>query len=842
MVHTVNAEIFRQIITKDNRNNLDVFDKLAQNVLKDGMRRTVLAMTDGMPDWEYQMILRPDSREFSEDPTAKYNGRAIYMAVHLKQILGGRFATELPAEKPEGIRDCDLSLIDLAGWCKLIRFRFLNEENRNKFILSGDKHSADSFMSLVTHINNLRNDISHENESTIRKYQNERMAKKVFSDLITRAERSVESVKENMRNGEALSNVLLELTEEIREFSEMFALSLNRCPIDKKSTDLYPAEYLYGFDRVCYAYPSCRNRNYYRFLTGELNPLMIRGRSNLAVDSGTLDYLSELSLSAEERQAAEVKRVFQAMDNDLKDTLSLIRLSEPSAVPIHYTDSFFAQLQNSEDSICVITDDAYLAKEIAELPENIVAVNVADPSHVTPFVKKEEERGPVPAPKEEVRRKAVLPAKNSVVCYGNPKEGLQYTLKEQIGSGGEGNIYRTDIGRECFKIYHEEKLTRKRQEKVQRMLQFSGLMEEKRVCWPTEAIYEASSRHMLVGFSMPDVHTVAKSETVTLEEMILSFRSGDLLGWNWKRKDLLNLCMEITEVLTNLHHEGILVGDLNPGNILVDREGEVFFIDTDSYQFEEYLCPVGIPEYTSPALWEKECSYGENPRTLSDEHFAMARLFYYILFLGDSPFLFRKDRIDMSALKDAILHKRFRYGNSEPEEDFIWLNLTPKMKESFRMTFYQEEGIDDPRRYPGDVDWLNRLFEMSQRIDEGILSNELEPSDAILEEGEQWTEKSCVRCGTHYPAAHHKDETLCPSCRNLRRHNETIILKVRCSKCKEIFTTSPWELLEVRHITDTEEILCPDCEEASSGAPLPDLTQILEKVADNYKNYLGKDD
>lgn len=833
MPNTVYSDIFRTIISKDNRYNLDIFDKLAQSVLKDGMRDIALAMVEGITDWEYQFILIPDNEEFKTSPNSKYMGKAILLGESLRKILGPLYASDLPEKKPEGVGPCDLSEIDLAGWCKLIHFRFLNEQNIGQFLIGENKYSLDHFMSLIMHVNVLRNEISHENENTIRKYQNEKNTRRVFSDLLRRTEKSEECVKTSLHNGEKIAEILLHLKDQIQSFSDMFDLSIQKHPIDKNGTDSYPVEYLYGFDRVYLAYPTCLNRNYLRFITGELNPLMIRGRSNLAVDEGTVEYLADLSMSVVEKQAEEAKRFCKALDNDLKETLSMVRLPADEDIPLHYTERFLKQLKASKESICVITDDDYLCREILSLPDNIVVVCVENITQVRPYYITEKENPELNASDYVQRNKAIIPAQRSMVYYGSPANDVQYTLKECIGSGGEGNIYRTDIGRECFKIYHEEKLTAKRQEKIRKMLSIQELKQEKKVCWPKEAIYESSSRHLLVGFSMPDVAAVADSDVVTLEELVLSLQNGDTFEWGWNRKDLLNLCMDIVELLIHLHKVQVLVGDLNPKNILVDRKGEVFFIDADSYQIEDYLCTVGIPEYTSPRLWEKECNYSEMKRTIEDESFALARLLYYILFLGDSPYDLNDNTIDMENLKDCILHKKFRLGASIDTEDYIWLNCSEGVKQCFMRTFYSEDGVDHPQDYPDNRQWLNALYEMSQIIDAGELSNELRPSDAIREKGEAWEEKTCRRCGKTYSVAHQKEEELCPECRGLRDHNLTIILRVRCSVCGKLFTTSPWDLLEVKQISDTEEIICPDC--AQEEKEDVDWEQLLKGISENYK-------
>lgn len=62
---------------------------------------------------------------------------------------------------------------------------------------------------------------------------------------------------------------------------------------------------------------------------------------------------------------------------------------------------------------------------------------------------------------------------------------------------------------------------------------------------------------------------------------------------NWKKADMVQLCITILEKICALHGRGIILGDINPLNILVVSPTEVWFVDCDSYQIGGYPCPVG---------------------------------------------------------------------------------------------------------------------------------------------------------------------------------------------------------------------------------------------------------
>ena len=51
---------------------------------------------------------------------------------------------------------------------------------------------------------------------------------------------------------------------------------------------------------------------------------------------------------------------------------------------------------------------------------------------------------------------------------------------------------------------------------------------------------------------------------------------------DWNRENLITLCINIVEKINTLHKLNILLGDINPNNILVDKNANIYFIDTDS--------------------------------------------------------------------------------------------------------------------------------------------------------------------------------------------------------------------------------------------------------------------
>lgn len=63
--------------------------------------------------------------------------------------------------------------------------------------------------------------------------------------------------------------------------------------------------------------------------------------------------------------------------------------------------------------------------------------------------------------------------------------------------------------------------------------------------------------------------------------------------------------INLHETLRGLHEKGLIIGDLNHGNVLV-KETQAWAIDLDAGQFGEYLCNTFEPDYLDPLLMDTD--------------------------------------------------------------------------------------------------------------------------------------------------------------------------------------------------------------------------------------------
>lgn len=293
--------------------------------------------------------------------------------------------------------------------------------------------------------------------------------------------------------------------------------------------------------------------------------------------------------------------------------------------------------------------------------------------------------------------------------------------KEQ---GAEGTVFLTNRGDFVVKIFHEHANTIGKRERIKAML--TKNINKEYICWPEDILLSSENNGEFVGYVMKHVRR-PESLSDKIEELDLLSKTGDS---KYDRRFLMQYCRKIAEQFRELHENNILVGDVNETNILVSSEDEeVYFVDTDSYQFDDYKALVGQEVYTSPEYMEnsddsEQLSY-DKPRTIKDEQFAMAVMFYRILFLGAWPFKMCEGHVAEEIRKRAF---HFTLQNVDVDsvseqavrESLIWNETPDFLREMFVRTFCSS------KRYNAD-EWVYAFNNAENEISIGNCSKDLVP-------------------------------------------------------------------------------------------------------------------
>lgn len=303
-----------------------------------------------------------------------------------------------------------------------------------------------------------------------------------------------------------------------------------------------------------------------------------------------------------------------------------------------------------------------------------------------------------------------------------PQEGdiVQSAIKgpinliKTLSAGGEGTIYESNFHDLVCKIYHKNQLTNLKQKKIELML--SRKVVKEGICWPIDILRNNSGE--FVGYLMP------KAKGRPMQHVMFRKPALEKTFPNWSRIDLVNVCIAFLDKLLFLHSMNIIVGDINPLNILVTEESNnVWLVDTDSFQIEGFPCPVGTVNFTAPEI--QGVNYSSFLRTKEHEIFAVATMLFMILHPGKPPYAqqgggdpaenIRNGNFPYQFGKDAV-------GNA-PEGPWriIWANLPGKVKEAFWNTFKNNKRIELS-------DWKQLLRLYRSEILKGYHSNELFPT------------------------------------------------------------------------------------------------------------------
>ncbi|MCY4540947.1 MAG: hypothetical protein OXB95_00920, partial [Rhodobacteraceae bacterium] len=307
------------------------------------------------------------------------------------------------------------------------------------------------------------------------------------------------------------------------------------------------------------------------------------------------------------------------------------------------------------------------------------------------------------------------------------RSGVAVRLGNAVGAGGEGTVFLTSIPGKVAKIYRRERITRWRHEKLKRMVE--AKVDCKGICWPEELL--TNSQGEFVGFLMPHAHGHPLQKSVFVSPLLRK-KFPD-----WTRRNLVNLCIGVLERIDYLHRMNVIIGDINPLNILAHGDGSApYFVDVDSFQIEEFPCPVGTINFSAPEIqhWD---SYSAHLRTKEHELFAVATMMFMILLPGKPPYSQQGGESQRKNIQQGNFPYPYPYGGQGSGQTlpsgpwrYIWSHLPNPVQKEFHGSFQK-------RNRCSVADWLKVMEGYKQLIDSGYASDEIFPRDFALSRSEQ---------------------------------------------------------------------------------------------------------
>ena len=284
------------------------------------------------------------------------------------------------------------------------------------------------------------------------------------------------------------------------------------------------------------------------------------------------------------------------------------------------------------------------------------------------------------------------------ITFSAGADGGTITLGKMIGEGGEGRVFEVvGVPGQVAKLFDPEHRTVHRQKKLDLLV--SRELVSEGISFPTATL--ALTGGEFLGYMMPLASGRELQRTVTNPARFKKSYP------TWTKADLVDVCISFLEKVTYLHALNILLGDINPKNVMVDAQKNVWIIDADSWQFEGYPCPVGTPMFTASTV---KGEYASRLRTMQEENFAVATMLFNILMTGQYPYV--RSGADTGDAAALILDGKFPYqfqGISDQDQPdgnwkFMWSHLPFPVKSLFWNTFHR-----DGKRYkrrPGAEEWL----------------------------------------------------------------------------------------------------------------------------------------
>ncbi|MEX2091038.1 MAG: hypothetical protein WD971_00095 [Pirellulales bacterium] len=280
----------------------------------------------------------------------------------------------------------------------------------------------------------------------------------------------------------------------------------------------------------------------------------------------------------------------------------------------------------------------------------------------------------------------------------------------EIGRGGEGSVYEVANDRSVVvKIYHKILLEPNQIQKLRVMANsWSGPLEQISA-WPRK-IVSATPKGDPCGLlmqKMEGAHPLHELYGTSNRR-----RHFPDVGWH----HLVLAARNVAAAFNTLHAAGIVVGDVNQGNLLVDKQMCVKMIDCDSFQISRgdktYTCAVGSPHFTPPELQGQRLR--DVIRTVNHDRFGLATLIFHLLFVGRHPFAGRfRGQGDMP-IEKAIAESRFAFSRNRnatlvdpPPASLLLDDLPNALGDLFEAAFRPTETEGDFR--PSPQQWIGEL-------------------------------------------------------------------------------------------------------------------------------------
>jgi hypothetical protein len=260
---------------------------------------------------------------------------------------------------------------------------------------------------------------------------------------------------------------------------------------------------------------------------------------------------------------------------------------------------------------------------------------------------------------------------------------LDLDERQLLGEGGEGRVFAVDTDR-VVKVYHPNLPgLAARGQKLRALHGLRAVLAGTRLVLPEATCIDGHGA--VVGYTMRRLDGV--SELFQL----LTRRPAGVSAMT-----LLSTYRGLLQTLRGLHGRGVVVGDLNDGNVLVDDggRGDGWLIDTDSVQLPGLPCVVAHERTLDPRLYGTDLTKAA-AFSVDSDHYALRVLLFQAL-CGVHPYGGVHPKLPTLVRRAEARHSVLRGDVTLPKTARSLLALPDALRADFACAF------DDDVRVPLD--------------------------------------------------------------------------------------------------------------------------------------------
>ena len=310
-------------------------------------------------------------------------------------------------------------------------------------------------------------------------------------------------------------------------------------------------------------------------------------------------------------------------------------------------------------------------------------------------------------------------------------------IAKELGRGGEGAVFDIVARPDSVAKVYLKAPGSEHAAKLSAMISAGNTSLLKVAAWPTDTLHNSAGA--VVGFIMPKVGGHKPIfKLYGPRQRLQEFPEAD---WRF----LIHAAANAARAFSLVHSLGLVIGDVNHGNLVVSHDATVRMIDCDSFQFSSgskmWFCNVGVGTHQPPEMQCRE-SYDGIVRTPNYDNFGLAVIIFQLLCIARHPFMGSfAGQGEPPTIEEAILASRYAYSRDQPRTKLSpppgslpIISLSLPLQELFEKAF--APGTNRGGR-PIAQDWVQALDEFGSNL------------------------KNCRANGAHY---HKSYSTTCPWC------------------------------------------------------------------------------